>query len=77
MVKYKKLYYFNDGYDGAVVAKSLKQAVNILCKNGYKGMKKEILAELKKPDEDKECGSWYVDMLKTVSRKSGMVGWYE
>ena len=54
--KFIKVYNFNDGVDGIVVAKSLKQAVNILSKinatHGYG--KKEIIDSCKKSDKSKE-----------------------
>ena len=67
----RKCYEFNDGLDGVVVAKSLNQAINILCKNGYEGMKQEIKKELKK-----ENGDWIVDYWYT-REKTGMKGWRE
>jgi hypothetical protein len=78
MTKFKKKYYFNDGLDGVVIAKSLKHAVNILCKNGYRDMKNEILDGIKKSEKDPYADSaWYVEVFKTTGRRSEMLGWYE
>lgn len=71
----RKCYEFNDGCDGVVIAKSLNQAINILCKHGYEGMKHEIKKSLKTSDELLYSG-WAVDWYST-KEKTGMKGWIE
>lgn len=74
MLKKKYLYYFNDGYDGIVVAKSLKHAVNILAKNGYQDMKNDILKALRTGDDT----DWCVEVIPTIRfKKSRMLGWLD
>lgn len=85
--KFIKVYNFNDGVDGIVVAKSLKQTVNILSKinatHGYG--KKEIIDSCKKSDKSKEWGlvvfDWEYEKTKVPKRKCcnkpKMLGWCE
>lgn len=88
MSKFRKRYEFVDGEAGIIVAKNLKQAIKILCKNSNysKKIQQEILKECKLsykeskrsnhmmdvPDE----AEWFVEVSKTKD-KPGFYGWYE
>lgn len=80
----KKKYYFNDGLDGVVLAKSRKQAIGILRKNGYEDFtKQEIRVCAKRTDKDffyesSNGVSWIIEAFATKRKgKSGMIGWCE
>ncbi|MDU4725911.1 hypothetical protein [Clostridium sp.] len=77
----KKLnkYYINDGVDGVVVAKSLKQAINLIYPYYYNSYPKgEILEQCKNPKWEND---WLIKDVIKVSKnkykKSAVLGWLE
>jgi hypothetical protein len=72
----RKKYYFNDGIDGIVIARSLKHAINILRRNGYSSYTtNEIMKSVKK--NDIFSGDFTVEAFNGNYKRSRMVGWCE
>lgn len=81
-----KIYYVNDGYDGVVCAKNIKQVSRLLSapfayggKYGY--TKSQILKSLKSDDDSSEC-CFFITKVYTVSKKGKyskprILGWIE
>lgn len=77
-MKLRKKFYFNDGTDGIVIAKNLKQAVKILCKRDCKGMETEILTDCKKAVKSDKYwwkSNWSYDYSKIKAKRNKIVGY--
>jgi len=72
----RKKYYFNDGLDGIVIARSLSHAVNTLRRNGYNSYTKHELMESVKRGDIFNC-DFTVEIFNGNYKKSRMVGWCE
>lgn len=73
----RKLFYFNDGLDGVILARSLKHAISILTKC-YKHVSKAEIRKGIKTGEEQYSGCWGVDWWKTNTKgKSRIIGWCE
>lgn len=74
----KKIFYFNDGLDGVVLAKSLNQAIGILIKAGYSHVSKAEIHKGIKTGEEQYNGSWGVDWVRCKRKgESRVLGWCE
>lgn len=76
-MKRLKEYYINDGLNGIILAKSLKQAIKMLAPYyGYKPH--EILDDIKKPQScDFELTEVIHMAKKGTFKKSRIIGWCE
>lgn len=80
-----KVYHFNDGIDGVVVAKSLKHASKKLLSTGYYDYSvDEIMKHCKdwwKNEYNATLTDWVADIYKYPKKgnykKSKVIGWYE
>lgn len=85
VIKMKKLtcYEINDGFDGVVVAKSLKQAIKMLSKYNKPYKISEIMKSIKKCQIDYDCTElWALTCELKVPKKgkykkSRIIGWCE
>ena len=78
-MKKMKLYEINEGYDGFIVAKSLKQAINLISPYCKPTKKNEILKQCKNPDWDND---WLITDIAKVGKhkcykKSQVLGFQE
>jgi len=75
-MKRLKKYYINDGLDGIILAKSLKQAIKILTNFGY-CYPSLFLKEIKKENGFFKLTNVKHLPKKGINKKPRFVGWYE
>ncbi|WP_139905637.1 hypothetical protein [Clostridium thermarum] len=81
------VYYVNEGLDGVVVAKSLKQAIKKLAPyyasktHKVKQVAADMVKEIKKDWKDSNSQTWSCEESKVSKkgkhRRSKLLGWYE
>lgn len=77
---YKNKYYFNDGIDGIVIAKSIKHACKLLCKAVYSEGFNDVYTSVKLTEKDpyNEFADWAItDIVKVKNEKCRVIGFVE